>query len=254
MIEVIQIPVLRDNYTYILIDKESNQTACVDPSESKIVVQELRKKRLNLNFILNTHHHSDHTGGNIALKEIYKCKVIGSEKDKKRIPGIDIYLNDKDVYFLGKSKFIVYDVPGHTTGHICFFFMKEMFLFCGDTLFSMGCGRIFEGTHQQMWNSLQKIRALPDSTLIYCGHEYTQSNIKFAISLEPKNSQLEEKYQEILFKRKNNKPTVPSKLSEEKKLNPFLRADDKVLMENLNLREKTSLEVFSQIRAQKDIF
>ena len=129
-----------------------------------------------------------------------------------------------------------------------------MFLFCGDTLFSMGCGRIFEGTHQQMWNSLQKIRALPDSTLIYCGHEYTQSNIKFAISLEPENSLLEEKYQEVFFKRKNNKPTVPSRLSEEKKLNPFLRADDKVFMENLNLREKTSLEVFSQIRAQKDMF
>ncbi len=129
-----------------------------------------------------------------------------------------------------------------------------MLLFCGDTLFSMGCGRIFEGTHKQMWSSLKKIRSLPDSTLIYCGHEYTKSNIEFALSLEPHNSELKKKYQDIILKRTEDKPTIPSKLSEEKRFNPFLKVDDKEFLESTNLKENSSLEVFSKIRIQKDLF
>jgi len=254
MIEIIQIPALKDNYIYLLVDKETNQTACVDPSESMIVFQELEKQKLNLDFIYNTHHHSDHTGGNIDLKNRFKCKIVGSNADKKRIPGIDICLKNNDEFFLGNSKFIVFNTPGHTVGHICFFFLNEMLLFCGDTLFSMGCGRIFEGTHKQMWSSLKKIRSLPDSTLIYCGHEYTKSNIEFALSLEPHNSELKKKYQDIILKRTEDKPTIPSKLSEEKRFNPFLKVDDKEFLESTNLKENSSLEVFSKIRIQKDLF
>ena len=173
MIEIIQIPLLSDNYSYIIIDKNTNITGCIDPSVAEDIVNVLQNRGVDLNFILNTHHHQDHVGGNQELKEIYKCKIIGSYDDQNRIPGIDIKLKDSEEFNIGESVFKVIDTPGHTIGHICFYCEDQNFLFCGDTIFSLGCGRLFEGSYEQMTESILKIRSLPDCTKLFCGHEYT---------------------------------------------------------------------------------
>ena len=254
MIEVIQIPALQDNYIYFIIDKQSSLTACVDPSLADPVINLLKKKNLKLDFILNTHHHYDHVGGNLELKEKTQCKIIGAEIDKKRIPGIDIYLKDKEIFFLGSSKFIAIETPGHTVGHICFYFDGDNILFSGDTLFGLGCGRLFEGTPKQMWSSLKFIKNLPNETLIYCGHEYTESNLKFAISLLPDDEDLEKKKNKIKSLRKKGIPTIPTTIGEEKRFNPFLKVDDEEFLEKVDLKNMEENMVFEKIRKLKDIF
>ena len=254
MIEVIQIPALQDNYIYFIIDKQSSLTACVDPSLADPVINLLKKKNLKLDFILNTHHHYDHVGGNLELKEKTQCKIIGAEIDKKRIPGIDICLKDKEIFFLGSSKFIVIETPGHTVGHICFYFDGNNILFSGDTLFALGCGRLFEGTPKQMWSSLKFIKNLPNETLIYCGHEYTESNLKFAISLLPDDKDLEKKKNKIKSLRKKGISTIPTTIGEEKRFNPFLKIDDDEFLEKIDLKNLEENTVFEKIRKLKDIF
>ena len=209
---------------------------------------------MNLDFIFNTHHHNDHVGGNLEIKGITGCKIIGPEIDKKRIPGIDIGVKNKERIRLGESNINIYEIPGHTTGHICFYFPEDSLLFCGDTLFSMGCGRMFEGTAKQMWNSLKILRSLPDDTLIYCGHEYTESNAKFAFSLDKENEDLKEKISEIYKLRNDGKPTVPSILGEEKKFNPFLKSDDPDFTKKINIKSNVSWKIFKEIRRMKDSF
>ncbi len=164
------IPCLADNYAYVIHDSKSKTTGVVDPSEAAPIISFLQKEKLKLNYILNTHHHFDHIGGNIELKKMYDAKVIGFEGDKHRIPGIDINLKDQEAWNFGNSIVKIFHIPGHTLGHICFFFEKEKIVFTGDTLFSLGCGRIFEGDYKQMLNSLNKIKKLPRDTKIYCGH------------------------------------------------------------------------------------
>ena len=181
------------------------------------VIETLEDENLSLDFILNTHHHLDHVGANLELKKKYGCKIIGSERDSSRIPGIDIKLNEGDFFEIGESKCKIFDVSGHTEGHIAFYFKKENLIFCGDTLFSLGCGRLFEGTPLQMVQSLLKIRSLPDNTKIYCAHEYTLNNANFALSLDPSNKKLKAKVQEIKIKRSRNVPTIPCFLGDEKK-------------------------------------
>jgi hydroxyacylglutathione hydrolase len=171
--QITPIPCLNDNYAYIIYDNLSKKVGIVDPSEAKPIIDFLNKKKIKLDFILNTHHHYDHIGGNIELKKLYKAKVIGFLGDKHRIPGIDISLKDNEIWMFGESKVKILHIPGHTLGHICFFFEKEKIAFTGDTLFSLGCGRIFEGDHKQMLSSLNRIKKLPLDTKIYCGHEYT---------------------------------------------------------------------------------
>ena len=254
MIEVIQIPALQDNYIYFIIDKQSSLTACVDPSLADPVINLLKKKNLKLDFILNTHHHYDHVGGNLELKEKTQCKIIGAEIDKERIPGIDICLKDKENFFLGSSKFIAIETPGHTVGHICFYFDGDNILFSGDTLFALGCGRLFEGTPKQMWSSLKFIKNLPNETLIYCGHEYTESNSKFAISLLPDDKDLEKKKNKIKSLRKKGIPTIPTTIGEEKRFNPFLKIDDDEFLEKIDLKNLEENTVFEKIRKLKDIF
>ena len=254
MLNIIQIPVLIDNYIYLLIDKDTSKCACVDPALSQPVIDVLNKLNLNLDFILNTHHHNDHVGANLELKNKYNCKIAGNENDKKRIPGIDIFLQEDDNLQIGKSECKVIEVSGHTLGHICFYFKNNNAIFCGDTLFSLGCGRLFEGTPELMVRSLLKIRALPDSTKVYCAHEYTLSNAKFAQSLEPNNRMLREKINEIKKKRLLNKPTIPSILSEEKKFNPFLKFDDVNFIKNIGLESVSDEENFRIIRQMKDNF
>ena len=230
---------LEDNYSYLIID--SNKNACVvDPSEEEPVIASVENNQANLKYILNTHHHFDHIGGNLNLKKKYNAKVIGYVEDKHRIPGIDIELKDKEIWSKDEFSFQVFHIPGHTSGHICFYFKKEKLLFTGDTLFSLGCGRIFEGTYEQMFNSLNKIKKLPKDTEIYCGHEYTLNNSKFCIKHDSENLNLKKKIQNIQIKLKNSLPTIPSTLKEELDCNIFLRAKD--------------VKTFSKLRDLKDNF
>ena len=188
---------LEDNYSYLIIDKNNKKTCIVDPSEPRPVVDFLEKNNLKLNYILNTHHHYDHIGGNIELKKKYNAKVIGFKGDYKRIPEIDFKLEDGEIWKQDNFEAKIIHVPGHTLGHICFHFYNENNLFTGDTLFSLGCGRIFEGTYEQMFNSLEKIKKLPHKTKIYCGHEYTLQNSKFCIKYDKDNLELIKKINDI---------------------------------------------------------
>jgi len=254
MIEVRQISVLSDNYVYLITDDETQITACIDPSVSEKVIEVIEEEGLNLRFILNTHHHYDHVGGNVELKEKYNCEIIGNKNDKQRIPGIDIYLKDKDEFEIGNSRFKILEMSGHTVGHVGYYFKRDGILFCGDTLFSLGCGRLFEGSPLQMVESLSKIRSLPEDTKIFCGHEYTESNAEFAFHLNPNDKLLKEKMEEIKKKRSKLLPTVPSVLKEEKKLNPFLKFDDKDYLDLIGIEDVSNEENFKKIRILKDNF
>jgi len=245
---------LIDNYAYIIFDNNSKTTVVVDPSESKPIISFLEKKKLKLNYILNTHHHFDHIGGNIDLKKKYNAKVLGFEGDKNRIPGIDITIKDEEIWTFGNSTVKVFHIPGHTSGHICFFFEKEKILFTGDTLFSLGCGRIFEGTHEQMFNSLNKIKRLPRDTKIYCGHEYTYKNAEFCMKYDIDNIDLKNKLEKIKKLRSKNLPTIPSNLDDELKANIFLRCNEKDLKIKLNMQNQEDFKVFKKVRDLKDNF
>ena len=254
MIEIIQIPLLSDNYSYIIIDKNTNITGCIDPSVAKDIVNVLQNRGMDLNFILNTHHHQDHVGGNLELKEIYNCKIIGCSDDQNRIPGIDIKLKDSEEFNIGESVFKVIDTPGHTIDHICFYFEDQNFLFCGDTIFSLGCGRLFEGSYEQMTESILKIRSLPDCTKIFCGHEYTESNAKFAEFLDSEDDLLKKKILNIKKDRLESKPTIPTTLEEEKKLNPFMKFDNQEYLDSIKIENISNVENFKKIRIMKDNF
>ena len=217
---------LKDNYSYVIIDETNNYGCVVDPSESDPIINFLDKHQIKLKFILNTHHHYDHVGGNKNLKKRYGSKIIGFKKDRERIPGIDICLEDKEVWEKYDFKAKIYHIPGHTSGHICFHFPKEKFLFTGDTLFSLGCGRIFEGTYKQMFNSLQIIKSFPLDTKIYCGHEYTLNNSNFCTTYDKNNSCLLKMIKKIKVKLENGEPSIPSILNDELKCNIFLIAKD----------------------------
>ena len=231
---------LQDNYSYLIID-EIEQIACVvDPSEAKPIINFLKNKKINLKYILNTHHHYDHVGGNFELKQKYNCEVIGFKGDKDRIPEIDILLEDNQVWRKNNFEAHIYHIPGHTTGHIAFHFFKEKKIFTGDTLFSLGCGRIFEGTYEQMFRSLKRIKKLPKDTKIYCGHEYTLQNSNFCLANDSENLKLKEKIIKIKKKIKNDLPTIPTILKDEIECNIFLKAKD--------------LISFSKLRDLKDNF
>ncbi|MBD1151809.1 hydroxyacylglutathione hydrolase [Pelagibacterales bacterium SAG-MED22] len=231
---------LQDNYSYLIIDETNNLACIVDPSEAGPIVDYLKNKNINLKYILNTHHHFDHVGGNKELKKKYNSIVVGFKHDSERIPEIDICLEDNEIW--KRDNFIakIIHVPGHTKGHICFYFYEDKLLFTGDTLFSLGCGRIFEGTYEQMFSSLNKIKAMPLDTQIFCGHEYTLNNSKFCIKHDSENLNLKKKIQNIQIKLKHSLPTIPSTLKEELDCNIFLRAKD--------------VKTFSKLRDLKDNF
>lgn len=254
MLSIMQIPVLTDNYIYLIHDPVSGETAVVDPALAQPVLDVLDKKGWWLTYILNTHHHWDHVGGNLELKQNTGCKIIAAQSDRDRIPGIDIGVSEGDVISLGKHLARVISTPGHTSGHIVYHFSEDDVLFCGDTLFVMGCGRLFEGTAEQMWNSLEKLKALPSSTRIYCTHEYTQANGRFALSVEPDNSHTQQKMLEVQQLRAENKPTVPSTIEEERATNPFLRADSISIQKTLGLEYQSPVCVFTELRKRKDSF
>ncbi|KAG8655439.1 hydroxyacylglutathione hydrolase 1, mitochondrial isoform X2 [Manihot esculenta] len=205
------VPCLRDNYAYLLHDVDTGTVGVVDPTEAVPIIDALSRKNRNLTYILNTHHHHDHTGGNEELKARYGAKVIGPGIDRERIPGIDIVLNDGDKWMFAGHEVVVMETPGHTRGHISFYFPGSGAIFTGDTLFSLSCGKLFEGTPEQMHSSLGKITSLPDDTNIYCGHEYTLSNSKFALSIEPNNEALQSYAAHVAHLRSKNLPTFNSK-------------------------------------------
>jgi hydroxyacylglutathione hydrolase len=224
-----------------LIIDETNHSACVvDPSEAKPIIDFVENNKINLKYILNTHHHYDHVGGNIELKEKYNLKVVGYKGDKDRIPAVDILVENNEIWKQENFETKIYHIPGHTSGHIAFHFFKEEKIFTGDTLFSLGCGRIFEGTYEQMFNSLNKIKNLPKNTEIYCGHEYTLQNSNFCIANDPNNLKLKNKILEINNKLKNGLPTLPTNLGDELVCNIFLKAQD--------------IKSFSKLRDLKDNF
>jgi hydroxyacylglutathione hydrolase len=254
-LQVELVPCLNDNYAYILHDLYSGTVGVVDPSEAAPVIDVLNKKSRNLSYILNTHHHHDHTGGNIDLKEKYGAKIIGSGLDRDRIPGIDLALNDGDKWVFAGHDVIVIGTPGHTKGHISFYFPGSGAVFTGDTLFSLSCGKLFEGTPHQMHSSLTKISALPDDTNIYCGHEYTLSNSKFAMSIEPSNEELKSYALQIAQLRDKGVPTIPTTLKKEKACNPFLRTWSSEIRRILNIESSVSdQEALGVIRQAKDRF
>lgn len=221
MITVHIVPVLKDNYSYVL-QAENGDIAVVDPGEAAPVIALLEEHKLKPSIIFNTHHHGDHIAGNAEIKQTYGTKTIASAKENRITSDIGVE-EGSDLSF-GGEKVRVLETPGHTRGHICFYFEKSEILFTGDTLFSLGCGRLFEGTPEIMWNSLEKIIALPDEAHIYCGHEYTLENGKFCMRVEPDNADLQRRMLEAAQLRDNNKPTLPVSLALEKKTNVFLRA------------------------------
>ena len=248
------VPCLTDNYGYLLHDADSGTTAAVDTPDAEEIAVQLDAKGWRLTHILNTHHHADHAGGNLALKRRTGCTIVGPRADAARIPGIDIGVGDGDEVALGAHRARVFDTPGHTRGHIVYWFEGARAAFVGDTLFALGCGRLFEGTPRDMWTSLQKILAWPDDTRLYCAHEYTQSNARFALTVEPQNRALVERAAQVARLRAAGKPTVPTTLVEERATNPFLRPQSLGLRATIGLEEAPDVEVFARTRALKDAF
>jgi hydroxyacylglutathione hydrolase len=248
------IPCLNDNYSYLIHDEISNKVAIVDPSEFIPCDTIISKNYKKLDFILNTHHHYDHVGGNEELKKKYNSKVLGFENDKNRIPQIDTVLKDNQEFKIGTLNFTTIFIPGHTRGHVAFYFKKERVVFSGDTLFSLGCGRVFEGTYKQMFQSLNKLKNLPGETKVYCGHEYTFKNLEFCLKFNPNNDFLKKKKDDIKLSLKNKKPTIPSTIADEIKANIFFRVNDPDVKKAINLENSPDIEIFTKLRDLKDNF
>ncbi len=245
---------LADNYCYLVRDPDSGRTAVIDTPEIAPIEAALAETGWSLDYILNTHHHADHAGGNLALKEKTGCTIVGPKADAARIPGIDIALGDGETFDLGSRTATIFDTPGHTSGHIVYYFAADGVAFTGDTLFSLGCGRLFEGSPEQMWASLQKLLAWPDETLVYCAHEYTQANAAFALTVEPDNAQLVERAAQIDELRSRNAPTIPSTIGLERATNPFLRPTSPALQATLGMTGAPPADVFAETRRRKDHF
>ena len=241
---------LDDNYSYLIHEEKTNTVAIIDPSEFDPCDELIKKKYKKLDFILNTHHHYDHVGGNKMLKTKYNSTVLGFDGDKDRIPCIDKFLKDNQNFKIGNLNILVIFIPGHTKGHIAFYLEKEKIVFTGDTLFSLGCGKIFEGTYKQMFNSLNKLKNLPAATKVYSGHEYTKKNLDFCLTYDPNNEFLKKKAEWI----NSNNITMPSSIGEELKTNIFLRCEEQSIKDALNLKNSSDQEIFVKLRDLKDNF
>jgi hydroxyacylglutathione hydrolase len=243
---------LDDNYGVLLHDPESGATAAIDAPEAAPIEAALASTGWRLTDILVTHHHADHTGGIAALKEKHGCRVVAPHGEAARIPLVDETVRENDKVRVGNLEARVLETPGHTAGHITYMFPAEKLAFVGDTLFSIGCGRVIEGTPEMMWQSLLKLRALPDETRIYCGHEYTKANVRFARTIEPSNAALAAREKEVEKLVAAREPTIPSTIGEEKAANPFLRADVPEVAQSVGLAGKPAWQVFAEIRERKN--
>lgn len=243
-----------DNYGVLIHDPESNLTATIDAPDALAIEAALRRRGWTLNFIFTTHHHIDHVDGNLALKEKFSATIIGPKAEQAKIPGIDRTVDNGDEFTFGAFKVQVISTPGHTAGEVSFYIPEAKVVFTGDTLFALGCGRLFEGTPAMMLESLKRLIALPGDTALYCGHEYTESNARFALTIDPDNSVLKERAREIANLRANDRMTLPSSIALEMATNPFLRWHDRNIRNRLGLDGASDEAVFAEIRKQKDIF
>lgn len=249
-LEVHQFACLQDNYAFLVRDEASGEVACVDTPDADAILAELDRLGWRLGLIMNTHWHADHAGGNAKLKEATGCRIVGPQEVTRLAP-LDQPLHEGDVVRLGETRFQVLETGGHTLGHISYYDAQDGVAFVGDTLFALGCGRLFEGTAEQMWTSLSKLAALPDRTLVYCAHEYTASNARFALSVD-KGPQLKARAEQVFAARERGEPTVPTSVGAEKAANPFLRAP--LLKGALALGAVSDAEAFAAVRKAKDDF
>ncbi|WP_208435493.1 hydroxyacylglutathione hydrolase [Bartonella phoceensis] len=243
-----------DNFGVLIHDEKSGMTAAIDAPESKAIHNALKRRNWTLNTIFVTHHHYDHVEALAELKQVYNAIVVGPAAEKDKIHHLDQILQPDEKLIFGSHTLLALSTPGHTLGALSYYLPEENLLFSGDTLFSLGCGRLFEGTPAQMLDSLKKLRQLPDETLLYCGHEYTKTNALFALTVDPHNQKLHQRIKDIFLLSEKNAMTLPVTLGQEKAINPFLRWDDKNLRENLAMKDATDEEVFSEIRKRKDNF
>jgi hydroxyacylglutathione hydrolase len=249
------ISAFQDNYIYLLREPDSDVVGIVDAGDAVPAIAELDRQGLTLTHIFNTHHHPDHVGGNDALKARFPNAVlVGPKSEVTRIPGMDVTVADGDKVDFGTLSFKVIAVPGHTRGHIALWTEKGEAVFSGDTLFAMGCGRMFEGNADQMWSSLGKLKWLPSNTRVYCGHEYTRTNARFALTVDPGNRKLAERAEEVEHLRAEGKPTIPSSIGLENETNPFLRADEPAIAAAVGMPGADPVKVFAEIRLRKDNF
>lgn len=253
-LQIETVPCLSDNYAYLVHDPETGETAVVDVPEAAPILKALSDKGWTANMVLITHHHADHVQGLDDILAHHPAQVVGHAADAARLPKLDLALNEGDTVSIGNETGTVIDVSGHTIGHIAYHFAHSAVAFTADSLMALGCGRVFEGTMPQMWDSLQKLAALPPETMICSGHEYTQANAKFALTIDPDNPALISRAKEIEEARAKGQPTVPSQLSDELATNPFLRATDPAVQAHLNMTSATAVEVFAEIRTRKDNF
>lgn len=251
-LETYLFPCLNDNYGCLVHDPSSGATAAVDAPDGDAVLQALSDRGWSLSHLLITHHHGDHTAGIAPVKSATGCHVIGPAAEAQRISGLDELVGEGTELTFADRKVKILETPGHTLGHLSFWFEDDRIAFVGDTLFAMGCGRVFEGTHAMMWQSLQKLMQLPPETTIYCGHEYTKANAAFALTIEPHNQVLQDRAREINRLRDNDQPTIPTTLAIELETNPFLRPDSASIRKTLGMEAASDSEVFSEIRERKN--
>ena len=252
LIEII--PCLSDNYAYIIRDNQTNKSILIDAPEHGPIEKYLDENHLSLDYILITHHHGDHIDGISNLRDKYAPKIVGAKRDKHRLPKLDIEVEEGKALTIGSKTFNIYDVDGHTIGHIAYALSEDKALFTGDSLMVMGCGRLFEGKPEHMWKSLKKLKELPKDTRIFSGHEYTKSNIEFALTVDPQNEKLKTRRNKVLDLLKSGKPTVPSTLQEELDTNPFLRENEQSIVNHLKIENLDEISRFAKIRALKDNF
>lgn len=253
-IDIRQFPCLSDNYGFLVRDRAAGAVASIDTPDPEAINAALAREGWRLTHILNTHWHPDHAGGNLALKEKWGCEIIGPRGEAAKIPGLDRLVGEGDEIRLGESRARVHDTPGHTLGHIVYHFADDKAAFVGDTVFALGCGRLFEGTPEMMWRSLDKIAAMPPETVLYCAHEYTQANARFALTVDGRNEALIARAAEIDRQRAKGEPTVPTTVAAERATNPFLRSNDTDLQASIGMSGADPVAVFAEVRQRKDNF
>lgn len=253
-LEVHQFPSRSDNYGVLVHDKATGATAAIDAPDAEELLAALHEKGWKLTHILTTHHHGDHTAGNAAVKRATGCTIVGPAKEAESIPGIDVTVREGDRVEIGGATARVIETPGHTRGHVSYHFPGDELVFVGDTLFSVGCGRLLEGDAKTMWSSLEKLAKLPPETTLYCGHEYTDANCRFALTVEPENDVLQARAKEVAKLAERGAPALPTTIKQELATNPFLRPSSPAIQKRLGMEGRPLNEIFGEIRRRKDQF